>query len=219
MSSTILPAGLIVPAEPASPQAGEAESCGAQGPVPDRARRAGAGAAGAPRHDAQGAGAGDRRLGAASRQSRIRRRQRLDPRPVAGHPRAPVLLRRASGRRDHPVARVAPAARNAGEPRRSDAAARAGRRRRPARNGRWARRRARPLVAHRPHRAARGGEVDARPHAGRGPGLSLRRTDPRDRKDGGLQRQRKSSASTARTPIVATSAARSRRRFRSTPRR
>ena len=87
----------------------------AEGPVPDRARRAGAGFAVAARHDPQGAGAGDRRFRAASRQSRIWRRQRVDPRPPAGRRGRSIAPSPSFWANDDAIAGMADASRNAGE--------------------------------------------------------------------------------------------------------
>ena len=72
--------------------------------------------------DPQGARAADRRFRAAPGQSRIWRRQRFDPGPLAGGAGAAMLARRAHRRFHHPVAGMAHAARDAGKPRRGDLA-------------------------------------------------------------------------------------------------
>ncbi len=93
-----------------------------ESPVARGAGRARAQPARAPRHDAQGGGAGGRRLRAPPGQPGVRRRQRVDPGPAAGGAGAAVLAGRTARRRHHVVARMA------ADPR----AARARARRRPA---------------------------------------------------------------------------------------
>ncbi len=80
------------------------------------------------------------RLGAASRQPRIRHRQRLDPGAAAGRQRARLLARRAGGRHDHQLARVAAAARAAARQERRRAAPRPARAGERVRRGRRRRR-------------------------------------------------------------------------------
>ena len=105
------------------------------------------------------------------------------------------------------------------EPRRGDAAPRANRGRRTARNrGRAGAKRARSsrvaLIGLRGAGKSTLGRMLAEDLD-----FPVRRAHPRDRENGRLQRRPKSSASTARTPTAATSAARSRRRCRSIRRR
>ena len=77
-----------------------------------------------PRPDAQGGRGRLGRLRAASRQPRIRHRQRLDPGAAAGGERAPLLAGRTGRRRDHQLARVAADPRAAARPQRRRAAPR-----------------------------------------------------------------------------------------------
>ena len=94
-----------------------------EGSVPGRARRAHPRAARAPRPDAQGPREGGRRLGAAPRQRRDGRRQRVDPVPAPARAGARLLARRAGRRRDRQLARVADDSRDPARPQRGRAGA------------------------------------------------------------------------------------------------
>ena len=158
-----------------------------------------------------------RRLRAPPRQPRVRRRQCLDPGAAAGGAGAAVLAGRAARRRDHVVARMAADPRAAGAARRGDAAPRARGDRRDCSAPAAAARAPQPRIALIGLRGA--GKSTLGQHAGRGPGLSVRRAERARSRSSPAAASPRSRRCTARTPTAATSGARSRRRSRSTPRR